>query len=154
MELRDIFEDTRRPDLVPLRVITVVLLLCFFPFWPIIGIFALFLALLTWPISAFLGYSAYKLRNPHSASASEHPKPSVHFFPNTASSSSSKQSGKPMAISHRCGSGEHPENTVAAAKNSKSEALHVDLCKVMDGEVMCFADLEPWERNMCKLTGR
>jgi len=65
---------------------------------------------------------------------------------------------KPILIAHRCGSGEAPENTIAAARQSlercSSLILHVDLLLTADKEVVCFHDQEPHERNMLKMTGR
>eukprot|EP00520_Triparma_pacifica_P015662 CAMPEP_0118639948 /NCGR_PEP_ID=MMETSP0785-20121206/4496_1 /TAXON_ID=91992 /ORGANISM="Bolidomonas pacifica, Strain CCMP 1866" /LENGTH=351 /DNA_ID=CAMNT_0006531311 /DNA_START=310 /DNA_END=1365 /DNA_ORIENTATION=+ len=65
---------------------------------------------------------------------------------------------RPLVIAHRCGSGEAPENTVAAARQSletcSSLILHVDLLLTADKQVVCFHDQEPHERNMLKMTGR
>jgi hypothetical protein len=64
-----------------------------------------------------------------------------------------------MIMAHRCGSGEFPENTIAAARGTlantpSSTILHVDLRLTLDKQVVCFHDQEPHERNMLKLTGR
>ena len=64
----------------------------------------------------------------------------------------------PMIVAHRAGGGSAPENTLAACRQTLSQTppstiLHLDLHLTSDGEVICFHDQEPHERNMLKLTG-
>ncbi len=123
------------------------------PFWPLLIIF--FLPLLYFIVSAELLANPQKL---HTNVARLRDLPL--FRRCTGNARSRTHSGpptRPVIIAHRCGSGEAPENTIAAARQalaSGATILHLDLHLTADKEIVCFHDQEPHERNMLKLTGR
>jgi lysophospholipase D len=139
---------------------TRILVVCFFVplFWPVL--------FFIWPGLFFFIVSNRALRDPMGLHTNKNLLRDMSLFrrvnaPMRSMSSPIRRSTlrkKPLIIAHRCGGGEAPENTVAAARqsleNSPSLILHVDLLLTADKQVVCFHDQEPHERNMLKMTGR
>ena len=132
-------------------------------FWPLL--------FFTWPFIVFFVVSDKFLLNPDIIHTNKNLLREMNLFKKCTSARARSRTPSnqphhkpavtrnPMIVAHRCGSGEFPENTIAAARNSlrntpPSTLLHVDLHLTGDMEVVCFRDQEPHERNMLKMTGR